>query len=257
TRGTRMATNHNQQNQEDLALKAIKARRLTDPLGALGQRRSMDRIEREARLRRGLFVGSLAIFSASFALVTVTGTPSHDIAPVAPEPIAEVAYVNDSLPLAPASVRLAASSHAPTTIPVLSSAAPTLVAGHQVSAAAAKPIVGNRVVSSAGVAQSPATAAAAAMIDEVLGPALAQAVGEQPAQAFQPAPETARPLARRQVETIDAEPTQGEPSLTQSEQETLQAIDAARTLIESPQADQTPWQAPAPRRRAQARTQSS
>ncbi|MFM9108373.1 MAG: hypothetical protein ACKOWF_16935 [Chloroflexota bacterium] len=70
--------------QQELALKAVRARRLTDPLGALGQRRPGDRIEREARLRRGVFAFSVAAFAASFALVAATGAPPHDAAPAQP-----------------------------------------------------------------------------------------------------------------------------------------------------------------------------
>lgn len=66
------------ERHDSRARKTVQARRLTDPLGALGQRRQGDRIEHEARLRRGMFAGSLAVFAASFAIVTATGVPGHD-----------------------------------------------------------------------------------------------------------------------------------------------------------------------------------
>lgn len=66
------------------ARKAIHARRLTDPLGAIGQRHPGPRIEREARTRRAMFAGAMATFVAAFGLVAMTAPPSEP----APAPIA-------------------------------------------------------------------------------------------------------------------------------------------------------------------------
>ncbi len=54
---------------ERLARKAVIARELTDPLGRHGFRRTGDRLEREARARRAVFVGALASFAAALAIM--------------------------------------------------------------------------------------------------------------------------------------------------------------------------------------------
>jgi hypothetical protein len=61
-----------------LARKAVKARSLTDPLGAKGFRRTSERIDRESRARRLTFVAALASFAGLFGIIVVT----------APEPAA-------------------------------------------------------------------------------------------------------------------------------------------------------------------------
>lgn len=55
-----------------LARKAVIARELTDPLGRRGFRRTGERLEREARARRAIFVGALGSFAA--ALLIMVGT---------------------------------------------------------------------------------------------------------------------------------------------------------------------------------------
>lgn len=55
-----------------LARKAVRARGLTDPLGAKGFRRASERIEREARARRLAFVAALASFAGVFGLIVAT-----------------------------------------------------------------------------------------------------------------------------------------------------------------------------------------
>jgi hypothetical protein len=59
-------------NAARLARKAVRARGLTDPLGAKGFRRASERIEREARARRLAFVTALASFAGVFGLIVVT-----------------------------------------------------------------------------------------------------------------------------------------------------------------------------------------
>lgn len=54
---------------DELAIKAARARGLTDPLGAKGFRQTRQRIERETSIRRRVFAASLAIFAACFGLI--------------------------------------------------------------------------------------------------------------------------------------------------------------------------------------------
>jgi hypothetical protein len=145
--------------QQDLARKAVLARRLTDPLGAKGHRRPGDRFEREARLRRGMFTGSLAIFAASFALVTATGTPGHDAA--APDPVMapEVAQVISAKPPVQANVALPAARSLVTTTAV---SAPQLPLS---------PVV------TIGAAQDPATASRKARDWRILGNTIQRGAG--------------------------------------------------------------------------------
>ena len=58
--------------REDRARKVARARALTDPLGAQGQRRSGQRVEREAAARRAVFVATLGAFVASFGLAAAS-----------------------------------------------------------------------------------------------------------------------------------------------------------------------------------------
>lgn len=69
---------------EERARKAVRARRLTDPLGAMGQRHPGQRLEREARARRATFAGSLAVFAVAFGLVSMPAPPEEPAAGLAP-----------------------------------------------------------------------------------------------------------------------------------------------------------------------------
>ena len=62
----------------ELARKAVRARGLTDPLGAKGFRDTSKRIRRESRARRIISFGSVAIFVASFGLISLRGA-SNDV----------------------------------------------------------------------------------------------------------------------------------------------------------------------------------
>lgn len=57
---------------ESRALKAARARRLTDPLGAKGFRQSRRRIEREQRARGRTFAASVVTFASCFGLLVYT-----------------------------------------------------------------------------------------------------------------------------------------------------------------------------------------
>lgn len=72
--------------REERARKVARARALTDPLGAKGQRRSSQRVEREAAARRVVFVATLGAFVASFGLAAASdsgrvGAPSESVQP--------------------------------------------------------------------------------------------------------------------------------------------------------------------------------
>jgi hypothetical protein len=55
--------------RDQMAWRAARARRLTDPLGASGQRRAGDRIRREQRGRRTLLAAAVGTFLALLAAI--------------------------------------------------------------------------------------------------------------------------------------------------------------------------------------------
>ena len=52
--------------------KAVRARALTDPLGAKGLRRTRQRVERETRARRAVFTVVIAAFVACFGFIATS-----------------------------------------------------------------------------------------------------------------------------------------------------------------------------------------
>jgi hypothetical protein len=63
--------------QHDLVVsKLVRVRALTDPLGALGYRQTRQRIEREERARRTIFVAVLTAFVALLGLISRTPGPT-------------------------------------------------------------------------------------------------------------------------------------------------------------------------------------
>lgn len=67
-----------------LAMKAARARSLTDPLGAKGQRTMVrSRLRGQLRARRAIFLASLATFAACFGLILKTD-PAHTAAQADP-----------------------------------------------------------------------------------------------------------------------------------------------------------------------------
>jgi len=71
---------------ERRAVKAARVRRLTDPLGAAGQRRPAGRIAREGKARRALFASSIAGFLIIGGAIARTSQPGTD--PLAAQPAA-------------------------------------------------------------------------------------------------------------------------------------------------------------------------
>jgi hypothetical protein len=78
--------------REELVRKIVRVHALRDPLGAKGQRRTGERIGRESRARRGLFVAALASFVACFGLVVLTADQPGEanVAAAPPGIVAEV-----------------------------------------------------------------------------------------------------------------------------------------------------------------------
>ena len=79
--------------REELARKIVRVHALRDPLGAKGQRRTGERIGRESRARRGLFVAALASFVACFGIVALTADQPGEAnvaAAMPPDIVAEV-----------------------------------------------------------------------------------------------------------------------------------------------------------------------
>jgi hypothetical protein len=73
TKTRAMTTDHVEPtNPDSRAVKALRARTLTDPLGAKGHRRTQDRTLREGKARRLLFVATLVGFVGSLG-AAVTG----------------------------------------------------------------------------------------------------------------------------------------------------------------------------------------
>lgn len=54
-----------------LAMKAIRARRMTDPLGAMGFRQTRSRIGRETKARKVAFLATLGLFTGLFGIVAM------------------------------------------------------------------------------------------------------------------------------------------------------------------------------------------
>lgn len=59
-------------DQARLALKAIRARSFTDPLGAMGFRKTRERIQKESSSRRMAFVAALCSFASLFGMIVAT-----------------------------------------------------------------------------------------------------------------------------------------------------------------------------------------
>jgi len=55
--------------RREAAIRAARARALTDPLGARGFRQTRQRVRRETSARRRVFAGSIAIFATCFGLI--------------------------------------------------------------------------------------------------------------------------------------------------------------------------------------------
>jgi len=67
-------------DQPHLAMKALRARRLTDPLGSMGFRKTRSRIERETRARKIAFVATIGLFTATFGIIaSETGTGQSNV----------------------------------------------------------------------------------------------------------------------------------------------------------------------------------
>lgn len=76
---------------EELARKVARLRACTDPLGAKGFRRTRERVDREARARRGLFVAALAGFVAFLGVVARgNGAGERTAPPTRPGVVAEI-----------------------------------------------------------------------------------------------------------------------------------------------------------------------
>lgn len=58
-----------QRQRREAAIRAARARSLTDPLGASGFRQTRQRVRRETSARRRIFAGSVAIFATCFGLI--------------------------------------------------------------------------------------------------------------------------------------------------------------------------------------------
>lgn len=58
-------------DQPHLAMRAVRARRLTDPLGAMGFRKTRSRVEREGRARKVAFLASIGVFTGLFGIVAL------------------------------------------------------------------------------------------------------------------------------------------------------------------------------------------
>ncbi len=56
-------------NRSETALRAVRARALTDPLGAKGFRQTRRRVRRETSARRRVFASSLAVFATCFGFI--------------------------------------------------------------------------------------------------------------------------------------------------------------------------------------------
>lgn len=78
-------------DRDHLAWQAARVRRLTDPLGASGQRRTGERIQREQRGRRMLLGAAVGTFLA--LLAAIAGGSSQE-PPIAP-PDAGIVYAVD------------------------------------------------------------------------------------------------------------------------------------------------------------------
>jgi hypothetical protein len=76
----------------DAALTAATVRRLTDPLGASGQRRTGERIRRERGARRALFAAAVGSFLAILGSLALGATPEQDT----PSANANVVWAIDS-----------------------------------------------------------------------------------------------------------------------------------------------------------------
>jgi hypothetical protein len=64
--------------RDELARKIARVYGLRDPLGARGFRATRARLDREARVRRGVFAAVLTFFVSCFGLVTVASRHSDD-----------------------------------------------------------------------------------------------------------------------------------------------------------------------------------
>lgn len=76
---TTTMADHELPDVERRARKAARARRLTDPLGAKGQRHPAERLAREGRARRALLAGSIAgflVIGGSIALANTSTPPA-------------------------------------------------------------------------------------------------------------------------------------------------------------------------------------
>ena len=77
--------------RDELARKIVRVHGLCDPLGAKGQRRTHDRINRETRARRGVFAAAFASFVACFGIVALTADKPEDaVAAITPRTVAEI-----------------------------------------------------------------------------------------------------------------------------------------------------------------------
>jgi hypothetical protein len=75
-------TEHSRTESERRAVKVARARRLTDPLGAAGQRHPAARIAREGKARRALFASSIAGFlliGGAIAKADQAAPADHDV----------------------------------------------------------------------------------------------------------------------------------------------------------------------------------
>ncbi|MCC6314334.1 MAG: hypothetical protein IT337_10015 [Thermomicrobiales bacterium] len=112
---------HSGSSPEELARKAIHVHRLTDPLGAMGQRRTASRRATERAARRALAVAAGAGFLAAFGLVSLAGGQPQALDPAPPvslpapvvasgEVISEIPV---TLPDGPVILRVVATGDAP------------------------------------------------------------------------------------------------------------------------------------------------
>ncbi len=69
-----------QQPVDPMLQKAVRVRRLTDPLGAAGQRRTGERIRREHTARRAFFAGTVASFVAILGSFILSAPSDHQAA---------------------------------------------------------------------------------------------------------------------------------------------------------------------------------
>lgn len=54
-----------------LAMKAVRARRMTDPLGSMGFRQTRSRVERETKARKAAFLATIGLFTGLFGIVAM------------------------------------------------------------------------------------------------------------------------------------------------------------------------------------------